>query len=91
MMLTKQDARKVVQKFKMEERKGKHLQYKFIWGGKIILTTAIPYGRGPFHCRDKFRNQLFLDEDQLTEAVNCPFKLEQFIAHLTAIGRIPED
>jgi hypothetical protein len=90
-VITKQEARKVVTKFEMVERKGKHLFFKLLFNDKIILTTAIPHGKGPLNCRDKFRNQLCLDDHQLEEAIVCPFKLADFIAHLKAIGRIPED
>lgn len=90
-MITKQDARKVVKKFELEERKGKHRFYKLIWNGQIVLTTAIPHGKGPFHCRDKFRNQLYLNEDQLADAVQCPFTLAHWIAHLKVIGRIQDN
>ena len=90
-MITKQEAGRVVKKFEMEERKGKHLFYKFIWNGRLVLTTAIPKGKGPLNCRDKFRNQLHLSEEQLDKAVDCPFKLSHFIAHLKSIGLIPEE
>jgi hypothetical protein len=89
-MITKQEAGKVVTKFGMEERKGKHLFYKLIWEGKLVLTTAIPKGRGPLNCRDKFRNQLCLDEKQLSDAVACPFKRSDWIEHLRNIGILPE-
>ncbi|HEX4966189.1 MAG TPA: hypothetical protein VF173_35600 [Thermoanaerobaculia bacterium] len=90
-MITKQEARQVVKKFKMEERKGPHLFYKLVWKEKIILTTAIPHGKGPLTVEDKFRNQLRLNRNQLDKAVECPFRLPEFIAHLKAIGKIPED
>lgn len=90
-MITKQEAGKVVKKFEMQERKGKHLFYKLLWKDRIILTTAIPHGKGPLYCRDKFRNQLYLDDEQLNKAVNCPFKLKHLITHLKSIGLIPED
>lgn len=90
-MITKQRAGKVAEKFGMEMRPGKHIFYKLIWGGKIVLTTAVPKGKGPLNCRDKFRNQLELSERQLDDAVACPFKREHYIAHLKGIGKIPED
>jgi len=90
-MITKQEARKVVSKFEMEERKGKHLFYKLLWKEKLILTTAIPHGKGPLNCRDKFRNQLYLNDQQLNSAVACPFKLADLVRHLKSIGQIPED
>jgi hypothetical protein len=90
-MITKQEAGKVVTKFEMQERKGKHLFYKLLWKNQIVLTTAIPHGRGPLNCRDKFRNQLHLNDKQLNEAVDCSFKLEHLIEHLKDIGLISED
>ena len=90
-MITKQEAVKVAQKFGMQERKGKHLFYKLVWKGQTVLTTAVPKGKGPLNCRDKFRNQLELSEKQLDDAVACPFKREHLIEHLQEIGKIPED
>jgi hypothetical protein len=90
-MITKQEARKVVTKFEMQERKGKHLFYKLLWNKQLVLTTAVPHGKGPLNCRDKFRNQLCLNDEQLNEAIDCSFKLDNLIEHLKAIGRIPED
>lgn len=90
-MITKQEAGRVVKKFDMEERKGKHLFYKLIFNGRIILTTAIPKGKGPLNCKDKFRNQLYLSEEQLDKAIDCPFKLADFIRHLKAINKISEE
>ena len=89
-MITRQEAGRVVKKFGMQERKGKELFYKLVWKGTTILTTAIPKGRGPLHIRDKFRNQLRLDHEQLADAVKCPFKESHYIEHLKSIGLIPE-
>jgi hypothetical protein len=91
MMITKQQAIRVATKFGMEERKGKHLFYKFIWKGIIVLTTAVPKGKGQLHCRDKFRGQLRLSEGQLEDAVACSFGLSQLIEHLQQIGKIPKE
>jgi hypothetical protein len=90
-MITKQEAVKVVTKFGMHERKAKHLFYKLVWNGRTILTTAVPKGKGPLNCRDKFRNQLELSESQLEEAVACPFKREHLISHLKNKGLIPDE
>lgn len=90
-MITIRDATRVVKKFDMEERRAKHVQYKFIWNGKIVLTTALPHGRGPLNCRDKFRNQLYLTPAQLDTAVDCSFKLRDFVENLRKAGLIPED
>lgn len=91
MIITKQQAIRVATKFGMEERKGKHLFYKFIWKGVLVLTTAVPKGKGPLHCRDKFRSQLRLSEGQLEDAVACTFNASHLIEHLKQIGRIPDD
>lgn len=91
MIITKQEAGRVVTKFEMKERKGKELFYKLIWGGKTIITTAIPKGKGPMYCSDKFRNQLCLSEAQLEGAIKCPFKRGDLIKHLKSIGLISED
>gem|GEM_PF-2992262 len=81
----------MVRKFGMKERKGKELFYKFVWKERIILTTAIPKGKGPFNCGNDFRKQLLLSEEQLESARKCPFKRPDLIAHLKNAGEIPED
>ena len=89
MNITKQEAIRVVEKFKMKARKGPELFYKFTWRGQTILTTAIPKGKGPLNCADKFRKQLTLSEEQLELAKKCPFKRPQLIDHLKTAGEIP--
>jgi hypothetical protein len=91
MKITKQEAAAVVKKFKMKERKGKELFYKFIWKGRTILTTAIPKGKGPLNCGNDFRKELLLSEEQLENTKKCPFKRPHFIANLKRAGEIPED
>jgi len=91
MNITKQEAGKVVKKFGMDERKGKELIYKLYWKGRMVLTTAIPKGKGTLHCANDFRKQLFLSVDQLEAAKKCPFKLADLIAHLKYIGEIQDD
>jgi hypothetical protein len=88
--ITKQEAGKVVKKFGLQERKGKEIFYKLVYNGVTILTTAIPKGRGPLYITDKFRNQLYLDPEQLAGAIKCPFKESHFIAHLKQINLIPD-
>ncbi|HWM94432.1 MAG TPA: hypothetical protein VN493_27000 [Thermoanaerobaculia bacterium] len=90
MSITKQEAGKVVKKFKMKERKGKELFYKFIWKGTTVLTTAIPKGKGPLNCANDFRKQLLLSEEELEAAKKCPFKRPDLIARLKKAGEIPE-
>jgi len=90
MRITKQEAGRVVTKFGMQERKGRELFYKFVWRGRTVLTTAIPKGKGPLNCGDKFRKQLELSEGQLGLAVKCTFRRPDFIAHLKNAGEIPE-
>ncbi len=90
-MITMQDAVKVVKKFDLVERKGKHLFYKLVWDGETKITTAIPNGRGDLHVRNQFRNQLHLQPHQLDTAVKCTFKKSDYIRHLREIGILPEE
>ncbi len=90
-MITKQQAGTVVNKFKMVPRMRKELFYQFFWKEKLVLTTAVPKGRGQLNCSDKFRNQLKLNDQQLSLAIRCPFKLRHYIAHLKEIGAIAKD
>lgn len=71
-MITKQEASKVVRKLGLQERKGKELFYKLVYDGVTILTTAIPKGNGPLHIRDRFRNQLCLNPQQLVLLCHKP-------------------
>lgn len=90
-MITKQEAARVVEKFNMTPRKRKELRYTLFWNDSVILTTAIPKGKGTLRCSDKFRNQLRLSDEQLRAAIRCPFKLSDYIAHLKSIGKIEEE
>lgn len=87
-MITKQEALKVVRKLELEERQGKEQFFKLVYDGAIILTTAVPKGKGPLRIEDKFRKQLRLSKEQLADTIKCPFKRVNYIKHLTDIGKI---
>lgn len=91
MTITINDALRVVGKFELVERTNKERFYKLVYNGVTILTTSIPKGRGPLHVTNQFRKQLYLEREQLTDAVNCPFKKTHWYASLRNLGVLPEE
>jgi len=89
-MITIEEALKIARKLGLQERRGKEIFFKLVHGGRTILTTAVPKGRGPLLFTNKFRNQLLLNQEQFEGARKCPFQDSHYLAHLTTIGRIPE-
>jgi hypothetical protein len=91
LIITKQDAIKVVEKFGLVERTRKERLFKLVYNGVTILATAVPKGRGPLHVTNEFRKQLYLTREQLTSAIDCPFKAPQWLARLQELGILPKD
>lgn len=89
MIIKKKEALRVLKKFEMLLGGKKERIAKFYYNGKRYLSTAVPKGRNDMRCTDKFRKQLHLNEEQLKEAVRCPFRKKHFIAHLFEKEIIP--
>jgi hypothetical protein len=88
MEIKKQEAIRILKKLHFEIRSGKERFARFTYGGRLVLTTAVPHGKGAMHVSDKFRKQLRLSEAQLAEAKACPFGFDAYLEHLRAFGII---
>ena len=88
--MKKRDALKVVKKLGFSLRHGKELFAKYKHEGQLVLTTAVPKGRGDLHFESAFRKQLCLNRVQLDAAVRCPFRARHYVEHLRKIKKIPE-
>jgi hypothetical protein len=88
MIIKKQEAMGIVKKFEMVIRPGKEIIAKFCYNDTFPIYTRIPKGKGDMQCTGKFRAQLHLNEEQLKEAIRCPFKKEHFINNLREKGYI---
>jgi hypothetical protein len=89
MIIKKQEAIGVLQKFEMPPKGGgKELIARFYYNSNLCLCARVPKGRGDLQCTGKFRKSLYLDEIQLKEAISCPFKKEHFIDNLREKGLI---
>lgn len=86
--MTKQQAHKVVKKLGFEVRRGKENFYTFYHGGRLILTTAVPKGKGELRVANDFRQQLKITRSQLAMAIKCPFGLQQYVDHLETQGHL---
>ncbi len=86
--MKKREALHVVTKLGLEVRKGKEIFFKLVHDDRVILTTAVPKGKGEFRIEDRFRNQLLLTKEQFRDAIRCPFKRKHYLAHLERLGRI---
>jgi hypothetical protein len=82
----KKAALAVVKKLGFKVRKGKENFAKFHHNGLLILTTAVPKGRGDMYVSNQFRLQLRLSREQLDLAVRCPFGPGEYLAHLEKTG-----
>jgi hypothetical protein len=89
-VITKQKAIAVCEKLGLVKRARKEIQFKFVYNGRTIMTTAVPKGKGELHIEDKIRNQLLLDRVQFASAIQCPFKEADYLEHLQRIGELPE-
>ena len=67
-----------------------HVMMGFFYQNKPLLKTRISRGKGdmPGKVADKFRTQLKLNEEQLSNAIRCPFRYEDYIRVLTEKGII---
>jgi hypothetical protein len=82
MQIKKQQATKVLKKLNFEMRVAKERFAKFRHKGKLILTTAVPKGKGDMYVSNQFRKQLKLSDSQLREAINCPLGYREYLDHL---------
>jgi len=88
MQIKKNQALKVLQKLKFKYRTNKERFAKFYFEETLILTTSVPKGKGDLYVSNQFRQQLKLNEQQLSDAIRCPLDFNKYIEHLKSIGKI---
>jgi len=88
MQIKKREALSVLEKLCFDARTRKERFAKFFYDGKLVLTTAVPKGSGDNYSSNQFRQQLKLDEEQLGQAIRCPFRYKDYVAHLRDHGHI---
>lgn len=88
MQLKRQEAMRILHKLRFEIRSTGERFAKFYFNGTLVLTTAVPKGKGDMYVSNQFRQQLKLAESQLLEAKRCPFGYDEYVAHLRAAGRL---
>lgn len=78
---------RVIRKFDMRTRPGKHLLAWFEYGGQVITRTRRSKGSGDLPvCL--IRKQLALDDDQLRCAIDCTIGRDDYIEILRERGLI---
>jgi hypothetical protein len=91
--IKKREAEAVLKKLRLEPAGRKHHPiYLFRYKGKTILKTRYSFGRGDMkgHAGDNIRSQLHLNEQQMREAIACPFEYDDFVKLLKEKGLIPD-
>ena len=80
---------RLVTKFGMRTRQGRHLRAEFFYQGRKISATYRSQGKkdNPFY---QIAKQLSLSAAQLREAVRCTLSLEDYIAILRGKGLISD-
>lgn len=83
MQIKKDEGRRVVNKFQMKRvpRSSNHEIYRFYHPktGRFAGRAKISFGKGEMTVPDKFRKELHLTEEQMREAIRCPFGLEDWL------------
>lgn len=85
--MTDREFNRVVTKFRMTTRQGRHLRAEFFYQGRRIRTTYRSQGKkdNPFY---QIAQQLALTPEQLRAAIRCTLNLDDYIAILRDKGLI---
>lgn len=85
--MTDREFDRLVTKFGMATRPGRHLRAEFFYQGRKIRSTHRSHGKkdNPFF---QIAKQLSLNAEQLREAVSCTLSLEDYIVILRDKGLI---
>ena len=70
---------RVVSKFDMNTRHGRDLLVFFVHEGKVITRTRRSKSSGDVPMQHSIRQQLKLNEDQLSEAISCGLTREGYV------------
>ena len=87
--MTDREFDRLVTKFRMRTRQGRHLRAEFYYQGHKIRTTYRSQGRkdNPFY---HIAQQLALTPAQLRDAIRCTLSLDDYIALLRDKGLIAD-
>ncbi|MCP4651234.1 MAG: hypothetical protein GY853_14295 [PVC group bacterium] len=90
MRIKKKQALQVLKKLKFKIRQGgkEAIVAQFFYEGQFIGFTRLPKGKGDLTVIGKFRKQIRLNNDQLRDAIQCPFKHNDYVLHLKNIQAI---
>ena len=83
--MTAQEFDRLVTKFHMETKQGRHVRAEFFYQERKILSTHRSHGKKD-NPGDKIAKQLSLSQPQLREAISCTLSLEDYIAILRDKG-----
>ena len=87
--MTDREFDRIVTKFGMRTKPGRHLRAEFFYQGRKILTTHRSHGRkdNPIY---QISRQLALSAAQVREAVSCTLDLDDYIVILREKGLIDD-
>ena len=77
---------RIVRKFDMKTRHGPDLHAWFVHDDKVITRTRRSKGSGDVPMQHSIRQQLKLNEDQLSEAISCGLTREGYVEILREKG-----
>lgn len=88
--ITKRDAVRVCRKLGLDDKsskRGNHFKYAYTTGGKQRTIVIIPRGRGSLKIKtvESIRRQFMLGKADFKNAVDCPYKSEDYEAHIKAL------
>ncbi|MDI6787947.1 MAG: hypothetical protein QME51_06210 [Planctomycetota bacterium] len=90
MQLKKKEVKSVFEKFKFQISETHHKMAYLFYEGEMILKSRLSQGSGdvPGNITDKIRGQLYLNQDQFRDAVQCPLDYDSYITILKEKGII---
>ena len=85
-----QEFDRLVAKLGFETRDSGHMLAWFEYEGKIITRTRRSRGSGDLPMQHSIRQQLKLNEEEFTKAIDCTLTREAYIDILRAKGLLPK-
>ena len=88
--ITAREFDKVINKFGFETRETSHVHAMLRVDGKVVVKTRRSRQTGDLRASNAIRQQLHLNDLQLTDAIRCPLGQEGYLAILAQKGILPE-
>jgi hypothetical protein len=79
---------RIIAKFEFKTRNSGDLLAWFEYKGKIIARTKRSKGSGELPMQHSIRQQMYLNETQLREAIRCTINRQDYIRILREKGRL---